>query len=187
MNNLTPNNWQEVQDDLIAKFNGTACDSEFTKLENATTFEQLFSVVFENYGWLKEKGYEVAEIENITAIQYSTFMVWLLETYCIGKGVDSVVKAVIDLHKQRLNGVEPTEEQWAAAARSAASTAARSAASTAAWAAARSAAWSAASTAARSAAWSAAARSAAWSAASDAARDAAREQITTKIIAIIYE
>jgi len=145
MNNLTPTNWQEVQSDLIAKFNGIACNSEFTKLQNATTFQQLFSVVFENYQWLKDRDYEVAEIEKITPIQYSTFMVWLLKTYCLGKNVDSVVQAVIDLHQQRLNGVEPTREQWVAA-------------------------WDAARDAARVAAW-----------------DAAREQITNKLIAIIYE
>jgi hypothetical protein len=176
MNNLTPNNWQEVQSDLIAKFNGKACSSEFTKLQNATNFQQLFSVVFENYGWIKEKRYEVAEIENITAIQYSNFMVWLLETYCIGKDVDSVVQAVIDLHKQRLNGVEPTKEQWYTARYAACD-----------------AAWYAACDAARAAAWAAAsdaARDAARYAASDAARAAmyaAWQQITNKLIAIIYE
>jgi len=115
MNNLNPTNWQEVQADLIAKFNGKACISEFTKLQKAATFQQLFSVVFENYVWLKDRDYEVDEFENITPIQNSSFMVWLLETYCLSKGVDSVVQAVIDLHKQRLSGVEPTEEQWAAA------------------------------------------------------------------------
>jgi hypothetical protein len=153
MNNLTPNNWQEVKADLIARFNGKACNSEFTKLQNATTFQQLFSVVLENYEWLKDRDYEVNEIENITSIQYSTFMVWVLETYCLGKDVDSVVQAVIDLHKQQLNGVEPTEEQWAAAR-----------------AATRDAAWDAARDATRDAAW-----------------DAAREQITNKLIGIIYE
>jgi hypothetical protein len=181
MNNLTPNNWQEVQADLIARFNGKACNSEFTKLQNATTFHQLFSVVFENYQWLKDRDYQVAEIENITSIQYSSFMVWVLETYCLGKDVDSVVQAVIDLHKQRLNGVEPTEEQWAAA-KDAARAAACAAAWAAAWAAAKAAAWAAA----RAAAWDAA-RAAAWAAAKDVAKDAAREQIITKLIGIIYE
>jgi hypothetical protein len=175
MNNLTPTNWQEVQSELIARFNGKACNSEFTKLKNALNFEQLFSVVFENYSWLKDREYEVAEIENITPIQYSTFMVWVLKTYCLGKDVDNVVQTVIGLHKQRLNGVEPTEKEWYAA-------------SSAAWAAASSA--SSAARAARAAAW-AAASSAAWAAAWDAARDAAwsaaREQITNKLIEIIYE
>ena len=169
MNNLTPTNWQEVQADLIAKFNGKACEEEFTKLQNATTFNRLFSVVFENYQWLKDRDYQVAEIENITSIQYSSFMVWMLETYCLGKDVDSVVQAVIDLHKQRLNGVEPTEEQWAAA-----------------WDAARAAARAAAMDAARDAA-SAAARAAAMDAARDAASAASWEQITNKLIEIIYE
>jgi hypothetical protein len=146
MNNLTPTNWQEVQAFAVEKFKPPfACKTEFTKLQNATTFQQLFSVVFENYQWLKDRDYEVTEIENITPVQYSTFMVWMLESYCLGKDVDSVAQAVIDLHKQRLNGLEPTEEQWDAA-------------------------------------WSAA-----WYAASDAARSAAWEQITNKLIGIIYE
>jgi hypothetical protein len=181
MNNLTPTNWQEVKADLIARFNGKACNSEFTKLQNATTFQQLFSVVFENYQWLKDRDYQVAEIENITPIQYSIFMVWILETYCLGKDVDSAVQAVIDLHKQRLNGVEPTEEQWDVA-RAAALDAALAAALDAAWAAAR----AAARAAALDAAWDAA-RAAAWDAARAAAWDAAREQIITKLIGIIYE
>jgi hypothetical protein len=181
MNNLTPTNWQEVQADLIAKFNGIACKTEFTKLQNASNFQQLFNVIFENYGWLKERGYKVAEIENITPIRYSNFMVWLLKTYCIGKDVDSVVQEVFDLHKKRLAGNEPSQKEWAAA-------------SAAAWDAASAAAWDAASAAASAAAW-AAARDAAWAAARDAASAAARaaagaaawEQITTKLIAIIYE
>jgi hypothetical protein len=163
MNNLTPTNWQEVQVDLIATFNGKACNSEFTKLQNATTFQQLFRVVFDNYEWLKDRDYKVAEIENITPIQKSTFMVWLLKTYCLGKDVDIVVQAVIDLHKQVMIVNEVTEEQWAAAR--AAARYATSAASDAAW----------------DAAWYAA------SDASDAAWDAAWEQITTKLIGIIYE
>jgi hypothetical protein len=184
MNNLTPNNWQEVKADLIARFNGKACNSEFTKLQNATTFHQLFSVVFENYQWLKDRDYQVAEIENITPFQYSSFMVWMLETYCLGKDVDSVVQAVIDLHKQGLNGVELTEKEWDAA---------RDAAWAAAWAAAWDAAWAAAwdaaraaRAAARDAAW-AAAWAAAWDAARAAVSDAAWEQVTNKIIGIIYE
>ena len=175
MNNLTPSSWQQVQADLIAKFKGKACNSEFTKLQNATTFNQLFSVVFENYNWLKNRDYEVAEIEKITPIQHSKFMVWLLETYCIGKGVDSIVQTVIDLYKQRLNGVEPTEELWDAAdcaAAWAAGSAARAAAC-AAWVAAWGAVWGAA--------W--VASDAAWAA--DWAAD--WEQITTKLIEIIYE
>jgi hypothetical protein len=153
MNNLTPTNWQEVQADLIAKFNGIACNSEFTKLQNAETFKQLFEVVFTNYQWLKDRDYEVAEIENITPNQKSNFMVWLLETYCLGKDVDSAVQTVIDLHKQVIIGNEVTEKQRAAA-----------------WAAAR----DAARAAARDAAWASA-----WA--------AAREQITNKLIEIIYE
>jgi len=164
--NLTPTNWQEVKMDLIAKFKDIACKEEFSKLETASTFEQLFNVVFINYGWLQDRNYTIPEIENITPIQHSEFMVWLLETYCLGKDVDSVVQTVIDLHKQRISGTEPTEKQWAAS---------------------RAAAWDAAS---RAAAWDAAsraaARDAAWDAARAAAWDAARANITNKLISIIY-
>jgi len=195
MNNLNPTNWQEVQADLIAKFNSKACEEEFTKLQNAATFQQLFSVVFKNYGWLKDRDYQVAEIENITPIQFSTFMIWLLETYCLGKDVDSVVQAVIDLHKQRLNGVEPTAKEWDSArdsARAATWDSARAAARAAAWAAAwaawtanDAAAWEHARAAARDASWAAA--WAAWEHARAAAWAAAWEQVTNKIIGIIYE
>jgi hypothetical protein len=175
-NNLTPTNWQEVQADLIARFNGKACQEEFTKLQNAKTFEQLFIVIFKNYSWLKSNYGTIAEIENITPIQYSTFMVWLLETYCLGKDVDSAVQAVIDLHKKRLNGEELTEEKWAAA-RYAASSAA-SAASDGTWYARYAASWAAA--------W-AADRDAGYAARYAAACDAGWEQITNKLIEIIYE
>lgn len=180
MNNLSLNssNWQEVKAEGIVKLKPIACKGEFARLENAISFNQLFSVMFENYVWLKNNCYSIDEIEGITPIQWSQFMVWLLESYCLGKGVDNVVKAVIDLHKRRLDGDEPSKEEWEDARDAArAASAARCA-----WAA------SAARSAARAdweAGWEAA-WEAAWFA-SEANWQAAWQEIITKLIELIYE
>ena len=119
------------------------CEKEFIPFINSKSQSEWVGRLFMNYDWLKSHRIEIPEIENITPVQYSTYFLWVLETYGLGKGVDSVVQAVIDLHKRRVIGEEVSDVEW-----SAASDAARDAA----WYAARYAARYAASSAASDAA-----------------------------------
>ncbi|NBO98777.1 MAG: hypothetical protein EBU90_01440 [Proteobacteria bacterium] len=117
--NLTPFNWKKVKSELLDKLELIARKSDFKLLSNSRNFNEFFQFLFKNYGWLKTRHYEIEEIETITLMQYSQFFIWLLETYCLGKGVDNVVKDVIDLHKRRLDGDEPTKQEWETAKKTA--------------------------------------------------------------------
>jgi len=181
------------------------CENEFIPFVNSATQAEWVGRLFMNYNWLHHKGVEIPEIETIAPIQYSEFFVWLLETYCLGKAVDSAVQAVINLHKRRIEKEEIIQDEWAAvsaaasaaaisAASSAARAATRDAASSAARAAASSAAGAAASSAARAATRAAvryATRDAAWyaamAAASAAAMAAASAAAINKMGQIILE
>lgn len=103
---------KEVQEDLLQYLKPIASGSDFEKLPHASTLEELFSVLFYNYEWLRNKYCKIEEIENIEPIAGSIFKAWLLRKYCTGKGVDDSIFRVVELHEQRISGVEPTKEQW---------------------------------------------------------------------------
>lgn len=137
------------------------------EMRNAATNEEVFKVLLANYKWVADKGFSCPELDRLKYTDLSPWYVWLLESYCLGHGVDYVVVPVINLHKRVIAGEHVAASEWVTARHSAgtvASTAAMYAASTAA----RDAAWAAARDADRDAAWYAArciATDSAWAAA----------------------
>jgi hypothetical protein len=89
------------------------CSEEYTPFINSATQAEWTGRLFMNYGWLKGKGVVIPEIEELPKAKMSEYFVWLLETYCLGKDADSVVQAVIDLHKRVIAGEEVSQSDWA--------------------------------------------------------------------------
>jgi hypothetical protein len=133
--NLNPNNWQEakitIENLLIALDVESAIDfihkyrkNESTQkyffvkhflqeIKNIDTFDSFFECLIKDYVFLKEFNFFIVEFEQISLIQYSKLMVFLLESYCLHSDWSVYVNYVINLHKQRIAGTEPTQEQLA--------------------------------------------------------------------------
>lgn len=173
---------KEIADEAIKC--GATCDQP-QKLKDATTPEEAFVVVLDDYNWLlKNTSIRFSVLDNLTREQLSPWWIWLLETHSLGKEVDYVVQPIIDLHKRVVAGDLPAESEWSAAwsaAKSAPNDVANFATRDMTWEFAIKSedwdeAWEAAWDAASPAAWSTA-QDMAWEAASHGARDGALDKL----------
>ena len=114
---LLETNWQSIKTELISLFKTTACKREFVKLKRAANFRGLFTVIWTNYDWLRRHNCAIAELENLTPEITSGYAAQILQTYCLGYGVDQDVEPIIKLHRRRANGENPTPDEWDAASR----------------------------------------------------------------------
>jgi hypothetical protein len=110
---LLQTNWPHVREQLVALFRTTACKKEYAKLLRAANFTELFSVIWINYDWLRNHGCQIAELEEMTNSQLSTFALYILDNSHTSQPVEETLQSAILLHQRRLEGNEPTAEEWA--------------------------------------------------------------------------
>lgn len=109
---LLQTNWPNVREQLVALFRTTACKKEYAKLLRAANFTELFSVIWINYDWLRNHDCQIAELEEMTNSQLSTFALYVLGNSRTSQPVEESLQSAIVLHQRRIAGNEPTADEW---------------------------------------------------------------------------